>query len=409
MKRILASIGLVAIGATSLQADGLSAGDNNKLVTVSGALRGFYDDNFLTRPNASKVDAYGTEVTPSIDFNKKTDNTSFKANVTYDLKYYSSSPDVNDQSVLADFSIEHKFSDTQRVSIGDSFALSESPEVLQPTVMSTPLRTKGNNIRNNGYVDYLGNIAKDLAVSLRYDGTVYSYDDAAYKDKLDRLENLANASLRYNFTESFTGVLGYSFGDTSYDSDRYIDKSVGLKSSVRDSRSHFLLAGFDTQINSALSASVRVGAQFFDYYNHDETQTSPYADASLTYAYAKGANVQAGIKHLHNATDVTGSVAHPVLDSEATAVYLQISQPVEFISHDLVAGVYGSYQRSEFNANGGGLDGQGEDFWSTSANLSYKFNPWVSAEAGYNFDQLCTDLNRAYERNRYYLGIRATY
>ena len=50
MKRIVASIGLVAVGASGIQAALLPAltKESGKPWSVSATLRGFYDDNFNT-------------------------------------------------------------------------------------------------------------------------------------------------------------------------------------------------------------------------------------------------------------------------------------------------------------------------------------------------------------------------
>ena len=53
MKKIVASVGLVAVGASGLQAEllpGLTT-ESGKPWTVSATLRGFYDDNINTYPN----------------------------------------------------------------------------------------------------------------------------------------------------------------------------------------------------------------------------------------------------------------------------------------------------------------------------------------------------------------------
>jgi hypothetical protein len=42
------------------------------------------------------------------------------------------------------------------------------------------------------------------------------------------------------------------------------------------------------------------------------------------------------------------------------------------------------------------------------ANLSYSFNPHVSAEIGYNFDDLTSSVQK-YQRNRVYVGVTGTY
>jgi hypothetical protein len=43
-------------------------------------------------------------------------------------------------------------------------------------------------------------------------------------------------------------------------------------------------------------------------------------------------------------------------------------------------------------------------------NLAYRINQFLSAEAGYNYDKVDSDLvGRSYSRNRVYVGVRATY
>jgi hypothetical protein len=415
MKRILASIGLVAVGATSIHAQnatGLTENESAKLVTVSGALRGFYDDNPLTQVDALKHGAWGLEASPSISLNKKTDTTLFRADALYDLKHYDATPEFNDQSVVINGLVDTQFNEANDLKVKDSFALAQEPEVLdeQTGVTSTPLRAKGNNIRNTASADYLADLSSLLQIEVDYNASVYHYQSAVFKPLLDRLDQFADVDARFKLTSTTTAVVGYRFDDTSYDGDQILSGTT--KSSIRDNRSHFGMAGFDTKVAKDFTASVRVGAEFFDYYHYHKTQTSPYADGSLSYNYMSGAYVQAGVKHQHNATDIIGNdpVNNPVLDDEATMVYLQLTQPLTFISPNLVAGLYGSYQKSDFNGNqASGLHDKSEDYYTASGNLTYKFNPWFSVEGGYNYDKLSSDANRAFARNRVYLGVRATY
>ena len=407
MKTMFASIGLVAVGASSLHAEyapGLTAGERTKLVTVSGSLRGFYDDNYTTQSSGTNaLSSWGIEASPSISLNKVTSMTLFKASAVYDLKHYVT-PNINDQTVQVSGLIDHKFTESQSLKVKDEFVVAQESAILDPVAQSTPVRTKGSNIRNSALADYLADLNKLLQVELTYNANVYHYQDKAYQPLLDRLEQLAGADLRFKFTPTVTGVVGYHYGDNSY-SDKLIGGNV--EGSIRDNRSHFGLAGVDVKVSKDLSASLRVGAQFFDYYNLHKTQVSPYADGSLNYRYADASYFQAGVKHLHNATDQTGNnLADPVLDVEATVAYLQLTQPLTFISPDLTAGVYGSFQHSVFNK--GVLDGQSEDFYTASGTLAYRVNPNLSIETGYNYDEASSSI-RPFTRNRVYLGFRASY
>jgi hypothetical protein len=43
-------------------------------------------------------------------------------------------------------------------------------------------------------------------------------------------------------------------------------------------------------------------------------------------------------------------------------------------------------------------------------NLQYRFTPNFSAEVGYNYDDLHSDLpGRTYDRNRIYVGVTGSY
>jgi hypothetical protein len=254
----------------------------------------------------------------------------------------------------------------------------------------------------------------------------------SYSADLDRMEQLATLDADWKITDETTGVLGYQFGQTAYTSPEYIIYpsggfqgtpstgnyyepplppgvgNAGYKSNSRNSYSHFVFVGGDQSFSPELNASLRVGGQYVDYYNFHTSRMSPYIDASLTYQYLPGDSAQIGVKHLHNSTDVVGSVGTtPVLDEESTAVYGSVSHK---LTEHLTANLIGQAQLSTFVGGGNGYDGKSDQFFIGQANFSYRFNPFWLAEAGYNYSKLNTDLpNRAYTRNFMYIGVRATY
>jgi hypothetical protein len=64
------------------------------------------------------------------------------------------------------------------------------------------------------------------------------------------------------------------------------------------------------------------------------------------------------------------------------------------------------------NFENGANDGETEELFLVGVNFEYHFNRHFSAEAGYNYDQLNSNLkggDRSYERNRFYVGVKATY
>jgi hypothetical protein len=99
------------------------------------------------------------------------------------------------------------------------------------------------------------------------------------------------------------------------------------------------------------------------------------------------------------------------MDAETTVIYGQLTHQ---ITAKLVGSLLGQYQMSTFND--GFYDDKSEDLLLVGVNLEYRFNPHWSAEVGYNYDMLDSEIKdtfgqeaRSYDRNRVYVGLRATY
>jgi hypothetical protein len=79
----------------------------------------------------------------------------------------------------------------------------------------------------------------------------------------------------------------------------------------------------------------------------------------------------------------------------------------------LAANLTGQIQYATFN--GGALNNQSQTLYSLGFNLAYTINPHVSAEIGYNFDDVTSATGAGgvqqtgYDRNRVYLGVTGTY
>jgi hypothetical protein len=96
------------------------------------------------------------------------------------------------------------------------------------------------------------------------------------------------------------------------------------------------------------------------------------------------------------------------LDQESAVVYGNID-------HRIVPRLYGNlnaqFQNSVFN--GGAYDGKSEQYYIVGVGLQYRFDPLgdfhLSADAGYNYVKVDSDIGRGYDRNRVYIGVTASY
>ena len=423
MKKLLTSAGLVAMGVSGLHAayaPTLTSMETSKPWSVSAALRGFYDDNYTTSPNGLKRSTVGYEVSPSASLNLPLDQTFIGLSYEYSLRYFEDRRNHKyDQSHKFDARLDHAFSERYKLELSDSFVIAQEPEVLNPGIAATPLRTKGNNIRNLGSISFTAQLTELFGLEFRYQNTFYDYqqnfhDTAPMVSRsalLDRDEHLAAINARWQIAPETVGILGYQFGFVDFSSQESIGMDpmtlANIASDVRNSRSHYLYVGADHRFNSQLNASVRVGAQYVDYYKQHKTAVGPYADASLTYQYAPGDSVQAGIRHTRASTDVAtiNSAGDVTSAQEVTALYAQLNHRItpHLLGSLLVQGQRGTFER-------GSANGDVEYYFLTTANLAYQINNHLLAEAGYNFDYVNSDQpGRDYTRNRVYLGIRATY
>ena len=443
MKKIFTFVGIVVAGVSTLTAQtlhsqyapGLTPMETAKFWTLSGSLRGFYDDNYTTLPKPFARSSFGLEVSPSIAINLyPNDATSLSASYVYDMRWYEArTNNAIDQTHQFNAKLDHAFSEKYKTEVNESFVVAQEPTILDPNgLITSPLRTDGSNIRNTGSVDFTADLTANAGLELGYANNFYDYEQdaatvAALVAKgllpgpgpsrsalLDRIEHLASLNLRWRLAPETLGVLGYQFGIVNYTSGEFVDAPLNsVVSSDRDLYSHTLMVGADHSFNPQLNASVRVGAQYFDYYNRhrinpalDSTQIGPYADARLTYTYMAGSYAQAGIRHSHNPTDVIGFSTDPVMDQESTSFYASITHK---LTPNITGSVLGQFQHSTFNGGGPGVNGKADDFYIFGVNLAYHFNPHVLVETGYNLDRLDSDLGRSYTRNRAYIGLRATY
>ncbi|HMJ90824.1 MAG TPA: outer membrane beta-barrel protein [Candidatus Acidoferrum sp.] len=430
MNKVVTSAGLFAIGAATVYGydPEMTRAQSGRPFTVSATVRGFYDDNstaspdrqWVTTPSGTRaVDArqesFGFEVSPAVHVNLPLEQTFIRAGYVYSLRYYEGRQDDKiDQQHEFNALLRHAFSARHDVALSDSFTYSSEPTVTDRFgIITAPVRTETTAMRNRAGIDYNVALTQVLGLGLGYVNTWYDYDDSGVGSRsaiLDRLEHLFRADLRYQFDPTLVALVGYQFGLNSYTGDDFI---VGTQESeIRDSYSHYLYVGVDHDFNHKLRGTVRVGGQFIDYHEIGESEVSPYLDAALTYVYLPESSVQVGVRHMRNATDIVAPDASgtPTLDQETTAAFVQVTHR---ITAKLKGNLFGQVQRSTFTA--GAADDDVESLYLVGLNFEYRINHHWAVELGYNYDLLESDVEqagldaRSYDRNRVYVGVRASY
>jgi Putative beta-barrel porin 2 len=432
MKKVIASAGLLALGAVGVHdahADWAAGAD--KPWSVSGTLRGFYDDNINTLPNndPNKVGSFGFEASPSFHTSLSSGPTTFTASYTYGVSYFSErTPNHFDQSHDLELFMNHSFNERYALDVEESFIDSQEPDVIEGGAIA---RANGDNFRNVIGFHFTDQATELLNLVFGYSNTFYDYTgdqsdfppgSPTYGTLLDRFEHLVILNARYQVAEETTAVLGYNFGAVQYISGGAID-GFGSPSISRNNFSHYFYAGVDHNFRSDLSLSARAGVQYVDYYDEDKSLApagnapsawSPYASLSVNYTYMDGGIFTLGFIHTKNQTDVTsqggGVPAGLTQDQESSTVTGTITQTLTPLSPDLTATLTAQYQNSAYNGGAAGGGNLADNLYSFGANLNYQFTHYISGEVGYNYDLVSSQIvGRGYDRNRVYIGVTASY
>jgi hypothetical protein len=453
MKKIVASVGLVALGASGLYAapiPGLTE-EGGKNWSVAATLRGFYDDN-LNTTHDSKQDTFGIEISPSLNYGIHWQQTQLTLGYVYSFKYYDHRPlgnanDKFDQQHLFNIALDHAFTERYRLGVRDSFAIGQEPDVLRSENAFTAFqRISGDNIRNYGSVVFDADITRLFGIEVGYDNSFFDYAQhgATFDDVtgviipsnsglLDRVENGIHFDSRWMICPETVGIFGYKFRDVSYTGDEEIGAALlsdgvtphVIKSNERNFREHSLYVGAEQTFSPNLTGAVRAGGSYIDYYNQvvgDDSSWGPYGLANLRYTYAPQSYIEAGLSQDFNATDVVG--VNNVSGTDTTATSFTVSQQSTVvygtvnhqITAQLRASLIGQFQYSSFNGGFGNTDpalrsnADSERYYLLGLNLSYQFVPHLSAELGYNYDKLDSDIaGRSFDRNRVYIGVTGSY
>jgi len=451
MKKLLASVGMVALGASTLNAaytQGLSELETKKPWSVGLTLRGFYDDN-IQAAHANEIDSLGYEVNPWVGINWVGDQTIIGASYAYSGKYYDeTSPDTDEhwsQSHKFDAILQHAFNPRYNFSVRDSFVIGQEPDQLRSgDSFATQQRISGDNMRNFGQLDFNAQFTPVFGMRFGYDNTYWNYDQsgidsprdpntgltlpgfqpiiASYSGLLDRLENSAVIDGRWQVAPQTVGILGYRYRLVEYNGDELINGTAvvpapganpipvaGDQSDFRDYQSHYGYVGVEHHFRPDLFAALNAGIRYTDHFNDGDgsTDTGPYVQASLSYEHSADTTFGIGFSQDFTSSDIAGGAGQFVQGVNNSVAYLSCR-------HRLAPSLYlsgtGTFQYSVFEGGGATYDGEADMFFLAGVNLEYWFSKHISGQIGYNYDYLDSDIpNRGYDRNRVYIGLSATY
>jgi len=427
MKKFFVSMGLAAAGTASLQAayaPDLGPLSSSKIWNVSATLRGFYDDNYDTANGGlNPRGSYGFEVSPQLMLAVPLQQTELGLRNTYSMTYYQEREELNqsavDQSDQLDLWMDHAFTERWHAKVLDTFVVAQEPQLLNPngSPASLPFRVSGDNIVNSGTLALNTDWTRLFSTSLNYHNSFYDYRNSgetvadvinyylgvpgapgpSLAGLLNRIEQTVWLDLQWHLSPETVAFFGGQFEQVSYTGDEPIAYSPLVPGSIyysdnRDNRQYTGYIGLQHSFLPNLSVQAKAGVTYTDPYNDPlgSTSIAPYAVLSIIYTYLPGSYVTNGkITQDQDSTYVYGSINHQ-------------------ITPKLLGTLIGSYQYSTFQE--GFYNNVSDSYYSLGLNFSYTFTPHFSAEAGYNFDEVSSDIyQRGYTRNRVYIGVTAAY
>jgi len=399
--------------------------------SVSGTLRGFYDDNYTTASSGPNRGSFGFEVSPQINLNVPLQQTELGLRYTYGMYYYQERENLDqnpiDQTHELDLWVDHAFTERWQAKVQDSFVVGQEPELIDPNT-SVTTRTDGNNIRNTGTLAVNTIWTRLFSTAFNYQNSIFDYQNsgattanfatqgASLAGEMNRIDQSVTLDFQWLVAPETVAFFGGAFEWVNYTGGEPIAYNLSgfgplyYYSDNRNSRSYFGYVGVQHSMLANLSFTGKAGVQYSDNYNDPfgATALNPYADLSLIYTYLPGCYAQAGFTQTENATDQIS----PDPSNGSIAVYTESSTVYASINHKLtpklLGTVIGRWQHSIYN--GGLYNNQADDYYSLGLNLSYSFTPHFSADAGYNLDNVVSEIpGYGYTRNRVYLGVSAVY
>ena len=298
--------------------------------------------------------------------------------------------DDSDLNHDLDIDISSEFSPRTRANLTNIFRYGQDPELDPNDVAKTRNEDFAYNSTNLGVRQALTETL-DMGLAGRY--FLYRYDEEVVADVLDRDTFVLGVDLRKEINPTSDGLIAYRYQDVDY------------TTTLKDSQSHYLLVGIDHQFNSRLMTHLVVGYENRKFDTIDEVKdddNAPYVDLNAVYNLSEKTMITGGYRFSMSDTDLSA-----FLISQRHGLYAHFTQT---LTDRLFLRLAAQYDLNDYDEGDSPVAASGDEaFWRFSARLAYQITEIVSAEAGYMFNDLASDYQRDYTRNRVYLGLRFTY
>lgn len=357
---------------------------------VSVSVREGYDDNIYTSKLAP-VDSFYTNGNVTLDYKFGNARTQVAFQAFGGLSYYYDHPFGREYDINTGVGLTISHQATPRLGLGAAIYLAYQSEPDFNTGFGINRRS-GNYFYTSDKFSTSYQWAPRFSTVTSYTLGALNYEDSSVGFFEDRFEHTFGNEFRFLVLPTTTAVAEYRFLITDY-----VD-------APRDSTTHFVLGGLDHSFNPRFNVSLRGGAQFREFANFGE-RTSPYAEATLNYALTEKSSVSWNNRYGLDEPDIPGAASRTSFRTGLRANYAftpRISSTFSFY-----------YQHDENDSLATPVffvPSFTENSLDLSLGVRYEINSTFAALAGYSHTEVLSDITlREYARNRYYLGLNATF
>jgi hypothetical protein len=283
--------------------------------------------------------------------------------------------------------LAHAFSPASTIDVSDTYQIAKNPESL---LAGLPINTDQSFKRNELNARWEASPLPKAGLTLKARSVTYRYDNARLARSLDRIENLYGVAGTYDVLPEFKAVGEYRHEDIFY-------REQGDEQ--KNKRTNFMIGGFDYAVARKLALTGRVGGQWRRRAAERST-SSPYAEFSAKYDYARRSFLAAGFAHTFEET----SNIDLYTDTRVNRFFLNVQHALSGL---LVASGSFTFEPSQLQGRRGVADVD-ETTHRFGLGLTWLPTPHWSFTASFDHDKVDSDApGRGQERQR--VGASGSY
>lgn len=398
-------LGLLAVGSASGQGlyyVGTETQESLPLKWVVG-ISAIYDDN-VSPGFGDKESSFGLNPYVGLSFVSISPQTTWDVYARLGLIYYFDAPagmdDVNSQSRVG-VNLTHRFSERLRFSSRNFVSYELEPDYSYGYASS---RQTGEYFfwNSDNSVGFRWTERLATYTGLRLTGTTYQDSD-----NNDRFTWEAYNQFRYQLTPQTVLTMDYRYGQTSYEG--------GYGS---DTTNQYLLGGVEHRFSPNTIGILRVGAQFRDIDDDDDSYTSPYLEFALNSQVNSQFRIRSfaryGIEDYNTIQSFNGVVVN-FEDSQTLRFGISGDYSISptfsvFGGIDYIPTSYDGGQVVSSPNTGASFADQDEDILNAYIGVSMKITEYLTGTASYNYTNSNSDIDGLdYDRNRISVGVSAEF